>query len=711
MSTEKKKMDVILSDGILRNKRSGKQIGDVEKVLKTRELNLVESADTELAVGVAPSQYEKPSAEYLNSIKDYSENSTDIRKQIELSNKLYKFEGTVSTGVDIIVDFIFSGFSIEVEDEAEKEVYSFFMENVNRNLKTISDFGLDSLLKEIGLEYILSGNGFPYSTWSKARVNKKEYKLPAIIQLMNPRYIEIPAPFFNIGNPIYIFNPVLSGEKMSIVEHQANLKKIGISKTQLKQLEEARPLEQDRIYHIKRKARNYDIWGIPYLTKTFSAVATKMKLRMLDNATTEGLINSVTIFKIGSPDKDSPYHIVKRSRLDAFAGLISSPQASTILVWAHDVEIDTAGPAKDILDFENKYKEVDQEIVRALGIPQILIDGTGTATAGWVAILALVQRLERVREDIAEYMKYIFDQIKIQNKFKSDVRFSWLPINLRDEKNIKNLLLSFYDKGLLPIKTTLKEGGYDADRIILEKIKEDEEGLDELFTPKLVPGSPLTQDPDNGKEPGRPEEEGGPPKKTTSAKDMNFILHSYFDQIEEAIQKDPTLFLASARISKRKIAQALEDYGHSALDKENYFLQKATIKNNGYLDALFKNILSTVGTSKSKVKIKKALESSLAKFSLFAFYSVRNINLAISLSEAKDKGRVGAYFRVDPNTSCEFCISLDDNFYTLEEILDILPIHPNSQIKLDLSDTNPILNGTHLNTTVRKHPADWSKSL
>ncbi|MHA2054942.1 MAG: hypothetical protein ACW99F_15250, partial [Candidatus Hodarchaeales archaeon] len=497
MREEKKKMDVVLSDGILKNKRSGKPI-DAEKVLKDRQLNLVESSNTELAVGVAPTQYEKTSEAYLNTIKDYSEITSDIQKQIELSNKLYKFEGTISTGVDIIVDFIFSGFNVDAEDEKEKEVYKYFMDNVNRNLKTVSDFGLDSLLKEIGLEYILSGNGFPYSTWSKTKVNDLtgNYDLPSIIQLMNPRYIDIPISLFNVGRPAYIFNPTLkAGSRMSIVEHQANLKKIGVSEKQFDKLMEPKLLENDRVYHIKRKARNYDVWGIPYLTKTFSAVATKMKLRMLDNNTTEGLINSVTIFKVGSPDKDSPYHVVKQDRINAFAGLITNPQASTILVWAHDVELITAGPAKDILDFENKYKEVDQEIVRALGIPQILIDGTGTATAGWVAILALVQRLERVREDIAEYMKYIFDQIKQKNGFKSEVTFSWLPINLRDEKNIKNLLLSFYDKGLLPIRTTLKEGGYDADRIILEKIKEDEENLNELFPPKLVPGSPLTTDP------------------------------------------------------------------------------------------------------------------------------------------------------------------------------------------------------------------------
>ena len=450
--------------------------------------------------------------------------------------------------------------------------------------------------------------------------------------------------------------------------------------------------------------------SIENLTKTFAAVATKMKLRLLDNSTTEGLINSVTIFKIGSTDVKSPYHIVKKPRLDAFAGLISNPQSSTILVWGHDLEIETSGPAKDILDFENKYKEVDQEIVRALGIPQILIDGTGTATAGWVAILALVQRLERVREDISEYMKYILDQIKTENNFKSEVRFSWYPINLRDEKNIKNLLLSFFDKGLLPIRTTLKEGGYDADRLIIERQQEKDEGLDELFAPRIVPGSPLTQNPDE-KEPGRPEEEGGPPKKTSSSQDIGYLLLTCFDQIEEAVKQNSDLFAASVGLSKKKITQALEEYGLAFLDKDNYFLQKAALKNSGYLDTLFKIILSSVGTSKSKTKIVKVLTGSAARFSVFAFYSVRNINLAITLNKAKEEGMAGAFFRVDKETSCEFCGSLDNNFYTLEEISDLLPIHPNSKIELELTDTNPILNGTHLNTTVRKHPADWSKSL
>ena len=69
----------------------------------------------------------------------------------------------------------------------------------------------------------------------------------------------------------------------------------------------------DNVVVHQRKKAPYNDWGTPYVARAFASLAIKHKLRSLDMDTVEGLINSITIFRVGTKD-----HVAKTARINAF---------------------------------------------------------------------------------------------------------------------------------------------------------------------------------------------------------------------------------------------------------------------------------------------------------------------------------------------------------------------------------------------------------
>ncbi len=705
----KKTLSVVMNNGVPISKDTG-EIVDIKAVTPTHEVRIVDTNEEQLSTGIAVNTYDKTSLDYLKDLKEFSTQTDDIKKQIELSNKLYKIDGTVSTALDVLIDFTISEYAFKTEEKYE-DLFTFYGKSINKEVKT-SDTGLRPLLQELAFEWFLSGNAFPYSTWKKTTFENTEYFLPTEIQLLNPKDIYIPELLFSQRKPVYVYRPFFSSDKSrTLREQQVLMESDSLNKIKV-QLKDKKDeiLANDRIYHLKRRARSYDVWGIPYLVKTFNVIASKMKLRALDNSTTEGMIHYLTIFKIGSDDVNSPYHVVPASRLNALAGLIRYPQASTTMVWAHDIDVITSGPDGEILNFENKYDEVNAELVKALGVPQILLDGKGTATASWVAILSLVERLERVRESLKEYIDYLFSQIVDRNKLKSEAEFTWFPINLRDEKMVKTLLMSFYDKGLLPIKTTLKEGGYDPKAIIEEmRIEKEDEEFEDLFKRRDIPFSPAPEDVKPEKEP----EDTGRPKEKIEASDSKYEenLFIIYNEFRNKLKKKPEIVDSGLQLMHRRLEQVFEAYTDSVIDREDIFSIKVNVWNGKYLDKLVANLKSEIGNKPDKFRIEGVFSEFEKRLTLFSSESLKNINLAVTLKEQKELGKKGALIKVNKDTKCESCRQYENNWYSLEDIFSILPVHPNQGVQLEFTDNNPVVDGDILNTPIVKHPKDFSRIL
>lgn len=457
----------------------------------------------------------EPSQDFLlNRVRDYENIKTvDIKKTMELCDKLYQYEGTCGAAIDIFVEFAIG--SLKAEDTGKKDLdkaLDYFNNQVNANV-TSTLRGIHQVMTKLSYDWFIKGNAFPYTRWEETEVPTlpAPMKLPTRIVVLNPELIHIPKETQMIGNAQIYFSPT--------IEMIGLLGQDGRSNPGLKDLKDMLIFSKkpDNQYgyrlnplfvkHIKRKGRDYSAWGIPYLTRVFSAVASLRRLRRLDDATTEGLVNLITIFKIG--DKDFP---ATNARIQAFTNLIRTPKPTQTLVWPHDVQVEQVGPDSKLLAFEKKYQEPRQEILRALGVPSVLIDPNASRGSDpWVSVMALAERLEKHRMELAIWLEDLYHQIASQNGYEDIYpRVRWERINLSNDQAIKNFVMQFYDRGLIDPQTALEESRYDFSSVVNRKKRHEGQEIPKLFVPPQLPFGGSIQ------EKGRPQK--GAPKDKSDKK-------------------------------------------------------------------------------------------------------------------------------------------------------------------------------------------------
>lgn len=472
-----------------------------------------EDSGEELAIGVVVPGRTKTSIKYLENARDYNVKPESVQRQIELSNMIYYWEGVVGTTIDLFIDFAVTDLILQglPENSREYAICKHWLDEVNSGSNNMVS-GARALAKELLLDYFIAGNVFPFRVYSRVpganirsiKVRGGNYSLPMSIYPINPMNIHIPDHSILIGNKEIwlkfeddviemltgdldgdITRAILSGLPSAM---QAQLKKEGRVK-----------LPDDQVTHIKRRSRGYEAWGRPFLARAFQAIAMKKKIQALDETTIDGLINNIVIFKVGDPDEFKQTQTRKtwsRNRLAHFAALISNPNPSNYLVWTPDVDVIQVGPGESVVQFDRKYEQADRDILKALGIPTVLISGEGASADRsenvWVSVSGLMERLDNARNQIKIYLEEILFEILKRNKLPINrkPKLKWRKMNLRNEKEVREFVTNWWDRGVLGTRTSLEELGYtDYDEIRRVRKDESSSGDDKVFKPRELPFS------------------------------------------------------------------------------------------------------------------------------------------------------------------------------------------------------------------------------
>jgi len=760
MAQRKIRVQVEVSNGRLINTSNGDLISpqELKSHSKLYDYRIVSADDTDLAVGVHIDQYQKSSLKFLQDLTNYTDqNMSNIHNQIDICNKMFMFEDVVSTGVDILIDFATTPFEIigKTQNEKVNKIVDWFIDNVNKKGKSFSDHGLHALNQTIAHEWFLAGNVIPAEAWSDVIIDGESFKMPDQIELLNPLHIKVSDQAFLAGDKDRLFWTISPNVTTGGFDDVSTVKDMFRDVDQLKTAIEKNPifsgkpfvnpddpnsvigvpLNPERVSHLKRKARHYNQWGVPYLTKAIQPVTYKQKLWQLDMNTIEGMINYITVFKIGSPDVKSPYHKVPRKRLTDFANVLKNPQGSTALIWPHDIEIITAGPSGEVLNFSDKYQEANRAIIQALGVPPILIDGSGAATAAWVAVLAMVERLEKVRESIANYIEHILMKIGEANDMVeefSKLRLNWQPVNLRNEAEVKNLLLAFHDRGLLPIQTTHTEGGYNHEDLKELMLVEEQDGLRKLF---VRPDIPFASNPgDQTNKDGRPVDKVKTQDESTSAnlqfnkndylirtasndligdrlkETISSVFGSMEDEISGMAKKTQKAVSDSILIGFVRLSQATEIFISTALDSNDVvFAQKTQIaaqenitKIQKFLTDKMVKLVAKKNSSDRELMMTGVMAQASKRLDMFVTESLRSVTMAQTLLDKQNEGFVGAVLNTPEDTECEFCKAMNGEFLTLIEISDELPFHPHQRFTLSWQTEDLIVTGKKKKKVLKK---------
>lgn len=463
-----------------------------ELVQTDNMLTIKQSNGEDLAVGVVVPRDHPAAMTYLDDVRDYDDQNKDIYGQIKLSKKLYEWETVVGTVVDMYADFSHSEFKVQnVFDKKAMKLIEHFLKNVNKGNNNITT-GMTAISRHYALEFYLAGNVFSYAKWADTKVEslKSNYKLPMTIVNLDPLIINIPEETVQFGNKkIYIsFNRVFGQSYMNIDQRKRIIQALPTKVRNKFKHEQDIELDPQYTYHIKRKGRMYCGWGTPYLTRSFSAVASKRKLKALDDSTIDGIINSLTIFKVGHKDHRETWNV---SRMRALKSLLNHPAASMQLVTSWDVEVEHIGPSGDVLKISDRYKDANTDILQALGVPLAVLTGEGTRAGDvWASVRFLTERLQEFRDEFKGFIEDLLKKIMEENGFEDiepTIRYTKAKINIED---IRNIVLALYDKGLISKETTLEESGYSIKTEIDRRDKEKKEGVDDKMMRPDVAFSP-----------------------------------------------------------------------------------------------------------------------------------------------------------------------------------------------------------------------------
>lgn len=493
----------------LSNKEEAKRLTDlVQTSDKPISVRVHEGDVNNMSFGVAmPKNHPTPS-KYLKSLKMYNDSEQDIYEQMKLARKLYEHEGIVGTVLDMYIDLSCADFKVKgIRSEKARKLIDFWRKNVNKGNNNV-DRGAIHVVRGFAQEFYLNGNVFAYTRWGQTRIPKSstKYRLPMTMVSIDPVIIEIPEESVQFGNKVMQINldRVWGKRMVSKDERRALIESLPTKIRNRAKEDKLIPLQPNEVYHIRRKGAMYAGWGIPYLTRAISSIASKRKLRQLDDNTIDGLINSVTIFKIGDPKYPETW---KPSRLRAFSNLLSGPTDSLYLVWSWDIDVAHVSPDGDLLDMANRYADVNRDILYALGIPLSLLTGQGEKAGDvWASIVFILERLKEFKDKMKSYFEFIIESILVENGFKDEmpvVEFIKPKLNSAD---ISNVVFGLYDRGLLSKETAGEETGYDTYEEWERRKFEKESGMeDDMPRPDI----PFAANPDS---PDDEEDEKTPPK-------------------------------------------------------------------------------------------------------------------------------------------------------------------------------------------------------
>lgn len=237
------------------------------------------------------------------------------------------------------------------------------------------------------------------------------------------------------------------------------------------------PLPNFNVSHLKMMNSEYDIRGTSLITSCYKDLMLYDKLREMQFAQADGMINPITLVKLGDPqgqwrpnDEDvrAFQNIMEESQYD--------PDFKIVTHGA--VSIERIGYSGHTLDVSQMWEAIQKNLYTGLLAPEAILNGEGPnyATAS-IGLEVLRTRYDRFREQLAEWVeRKVMEPIcKLQDFYVTKggsrklivPRVQWNKLNLRDMESYTSMLIG--------LSATPEAPGKVSDQTIYESLDLDYE--------------------------------------------------------------------------------------------------------------------------------------------------------------------------------------------------------------------------------------------
>ena len=379
----------------------------------------------------------------------------------------YDTHPLVRNAINLHASFPISKINISCEN---KKVQDFFMDMSER-------IDLYSVVYGAALEFWKLGESFPYAELDESTGSWKK------ISILNPDYIHVKKSI--IGNQTIIsLKPDASIQRIINSSNPADIAlKKNIPKHIIQYVKSGKniPLDSFNISHLKLLSSPYDIRGTSIVVSCYKDLMMYDKLRESKFAQADGMINPLTLVKLGGND-----YRPSQSDLEAFRMILEEAQYDKDfkLVTHSDVTVERVGYGGGIMDISNDITHITENLYAGLMCPKALIDQEGaTYASSSVGLEVLRQRYDIFRNMMKKWLeRRIFAPIcEIQDffEYKNGQKKLLVPtvdfnhMNLYDMQDYINSISNFVGNKQVSLQTLHRSLGlsYEEER---ERLKQEQ---------------------------------------------------------------------------------------------------------------------------------------------------------------------------------------------------------------------------------------------
>jgi len=368
--------------------------------------------------------------------------------------------------------------------------------------------------EDMALEYLISGlvvPEFKYIVKGKdevARLGVKKYThltLPDSLWLRDPTSIEIKKTIISNKPSYYVIIPdelrYFINNKGKYPDGTEDLKLYAWLVSYYPKFVQDIESGKDKVlldnpYILRRRVIQDSPYPVPYLSAAIDILEHKRNLRKADYSIVTKVISSILHVKIGSDTFPMTESEEDEDMLNQIKDQLSWRNASYNTVENifqfysnHTVNMEWVFPNVELLLSEAKYKEVNQELIFALGFPRTLIAGESersNASDPEYSAIAPVRTMDNFRNKIRTILQQVVYDIATKNNFSSVPDIEFKPINLYDFKTYIDAMQMLLDTGSLSRTSLADIFGYSFDDE-LELRTEEQKKLEKSGVPEFQP--------------------------------------------------------------------------------------------------------------------------------------------------------------------------------------------------------------------------------
>ena len=209
-------------------------------------------------------------------------------------------------------------------------------------------------------------------------------------------------------------------------------------------------LPVDQVLHLKWDAPSFSPRGNSMVLPAFQSIELLRDYRRAEQAIAKRWATPFRLLKVGGTFGHKMV-MPDQKMLEQVRDMVNKMDLKSGLVVPFYVTVETHGTEGQVLNVEDKVKEVKEDIVVALGLSRSLVTGDGpnfaTASVSLQKMLVMIREIKQAARDI---LAWVFDDwLELRGYKGKTLQFLFNDLDPSDAVDFKRLLIELYDRKLI----------------------------------------------------------------------------------------------------------------------------------------------------------------------------------------------------------------------------------------------------------------------